>query len=176
VMNGDGSGVRALPETLKPRGAPAWSPDGRSIAVAATVAGKPGLVRVAIDDFEATVVAGELAVDPVWSPDGEIVYSDAEIGTTFGIREAGGETKPRLTLSRGVRRLVFLPGTRELVVLRGDMVHKNFWAVDLDNGKERKLTEFGADFVIADFDVTPDGREIVFDREQEDSDVVVIER
>jgi dipeptidyl aminopeptidase/acylaminoacyl peptidase len=78
--------------------------------------------------------------------------------------------------ARGVRRVAFLPGGTTLVVLRGDMVHKNFWAIDLATGRERQLTAFGDDFAVGDFDVSPDGRELIFDREQDASDVVLIER
>lgn len=181
VMNGDGSGVRTLPESLEPAGAPAWSPDGASIAVPARVKGAPALVRVAVADGAVSVVASEFAADPAWSSDGTTVfYSGPEVGTTLPIRavRADGEGQPetRMTLGRGERRVVFLPGRNALVVLRGEMVHKNFWAIDLENGRERRLTSFGPDFVIGGFDVSPDGNEIVFDREQEHADVVLIER
>ncbi len=72
--------------------------------------------------------------------------------------------------------MAFLPGQKALVVLRGEMNHKNFWLIDLDSGRERPLTNFGLDFVVGDFDVSPDGREIVFDREQDNSDIVLIDR
>ena len=82
---------------------------------------------------------------------------------------------PNLTLTRGARRLCFLPGRRELVVLRGEIEHKNFWLIDLETGTERQLTNFGADFVVRDFDVSADGREIVLDRVQENSDIVLLD-
>jgi hypothetical protein len=71
---------------------------------------------------------------------------------------------------RGVR------DRRALVVLRGEIERKNFWLIDLETGAERQLTNFGRDFIIKDFDVSVDGREIVFDRLLENSDVVLIER
>jgi hypothetical protein len=46
----------------------------------------------------------------------------------------------------------------------------------LDSGRERQLTNFGRDFVIGDFDLSPDGREIVLEREQDNSDIVLIDR
>lgn len=39
-----------------------------------------------------------------------------------------------------------------------------------------QLTELPSNFVIGDFDVSPDGTEIIFDREQESSSIVLIER
>ncbi len=62
------------------------------------------------------------------------------------------------------------------MLLRGEIQHKNLWLVDLDTGAERKLTNFTPEFDIRDFDVSPDGHEIVVEREQESSDVVLLDR
>ena len=109
----------------------------------------------------------EYSVDPAWSPDGDfVVYSGADIGTTFPVKAAGRRRParidfPSLTLTRGARRLRFFPGRRSLVVLRGEMQHKNLWLVDLDTGAERQLTKLASDFDVRDFDISSDGREIV---------------
>ena len=44
-------------------------------------------------------------------------------------------TLPNLVLTRGARRLVFL-GEETLVVMKGDISHKEFWSVDLKTGRE----------------------------------------
>jgi Tol biopolymer transport system component len=181
VMNADGSGVRAMPESLVPRSVPAWAPDGKALVLAAMHGGEQRLVKVSLGDQSVTPLGSEFAADPVWSADGNAVfYSGPEVGTLFPIKAVTGDGRvhptPKITLSRGVRRLAFLPNENAVVVLRGDIVHKNFWAIDLETGRERQLTNFGSGFVIADFDVSPDGRAIVFDREQDSSDVVLIER
>ena len=176
LMNADGTGVRALPESLKPHSAPAWSPDGRYLVFGSD----SRLAKISTSDLTVTEVTREFASDPVWSTDGSaIVYSGVEMGTTIPIRAVradGGDAQPRFTISRGVRHLVFLPRSNSLVVLRGDLVRKDFWAIDLDSGRERRLTNLGPDFVIGDFDISPDGREIVFDRDQDNSDIVLINR
>jgi hypothetical protein len=64
----------------------------------------------------------------------------------------------------------------EGVVLRGNVQHENLWAWELTTGSWRQLTNFGRDIVIGDFDVSPDGSLVVFERVQEHSDVVVIDR
>jgi Tol biopolymer transport system component len=69
---------------------------------------------------------------------------------------------------------VFLPRGNSLVVLKGDARDRNFWRVDLTSGEQRQLTDFDG-FAIADFDVSADGSEIIFDRLHEESDVVQID-
>ena len=39
---------------------------------------------------------------------------------------------PNLTLTRGARRLRFFQGRRALVVMRGEIQHKNLWLIDLE--------------------------------------------
>jgi hypothetical protein len=78
-------------------------------------------------------------------------------------------------LTRGARHLAFLPGGRALVVLRGDIQHKDLWLIDLDTGSERQLTHLPSDFDIHDFDISPDGHEVVLEREQDRSDVVLLD-
>ena len=81
---------------------------------------------------------------------------------------------PNLTLSRGARRLAFLRADT-LVILKGDVSHKDFWTFDLRTGREQQLTRLRRGFVIADFDVSADGREIIFDRTREESEIVLFD-
>jgi Tol biopolymer transport system component len=119
-------------------------------------------------------------VDPAWAPDGSfVVYSGPDIGTTFGVKavtaDAAAHPFPALTLTRGARHLAFLPGRRALVLLRGEIQHKNLWLIDLDTGAERRLTNLAPNFDIRDLDISPDGREVVLERVQERSDVVLLD-
>jgi dipeptidyl aminopeptidase/acylaminoacyl peptidase len=68
-----------------------------------------------------------------------------------------------------------LPGGRALVLLRGEIQHKNLWLIDLETGAERQLTNLTPDFDIRDFKISPDGREVVLERVQERSDVVLMD-
>jgi hypothetical protein len=108
-----------------------------------------------------------------------VVYSGADIGTTFSLKAADTNGAPHplppLTLTRGARHLVFLPGGPSLVFLRGDIKHKNLWTVDLDTGMERQLTSVAPDFDIRDFDISRDGHEVILERVQERSDVVMLD-
>jgi len=122
----------------------------------------------------------DYSVDPTWAPDGRfVVYSGPDIGTTFSVKavtaEAAEHPLPALTLTRGARHLAFLPGGRALVLLRGEIQHKNLWLIDLKTGASRQLTNLTPDFDIRDFDISPDGREVVLERVQESSDVVLLD-
>jgi hypothetical protein len=82
---------------------------------------------------------------------------------------------PALTVTRGGRHLVLLGDGRKLVFLQGEMHHKDLWTIDLGTGYQRQLTHLPSDFEVRDFDVSPDGREIVLERLQERSDVALLE-
>ena len=71
--------------------------------------------------------------------------------------------------------MVFLPGGRKLVVLRGEIQHKDLWLIDLETGAERQLSSLPPEFDIRDFDISPDGHEVVLERMQERSDVVLLD-
>jgi Tol biopolymer transport system component len=179
-MQADGTNARIVADSLNLQGAPAWAPDGQSITSAADDHGVPHLFRVPIDSRSPTPFVQEYSVDPAWAPDGRfVVYSGPDIGTTFSVKavtaEAAPHSLPALTLTRGARHLAFLPGGRALVLLRGEIQHKNLWLIDLETGAERQLTNLTSDFDIRDFDISPDGREVVLERVQDRSDVVLLD-
>jgi Tol biopolymer transport system component len=180
VMQADGMNARIVADSLDLQGAPIWAPDGQSITSAVDDHGVPHLFRVPIDGRPAATFVREYSVDPVWSPDGSfVVYSGPDIGTTFSVKavtaEAAPHPLPALTLTRGARHMAFLPGGRALVLLRGEIQHKDLWLIDLETGTERQLTNLTPEFDIRDFDVSPDGREVVIERVQERSNVVLLD-
>ncbi len=59
--------------------------------------------------------------------------------------------------------------------MKGNVSQKDFWSLDLKTGQERQLTNLDRGFTIGDFDISPDGREIVFDRIREESDIVLFD-
>jgi Tol biopolymer transport system component len=182
VINADGSGARKLAEELDVRGAPAWSPHGDWIAIAAIRDGEPRLFKIpATEDGPPIPLGDEYALDPAWSPSGRfLVYTGPDVGTTFEIKAVNADGTPHiiptLFLNRGSRRLDFLGENEDaLVILKGALSHKEFWVMDLRSGDERPLTELGPGPIISDFDVSADGQTLVFDRVREESDIVLIE-
>ena len=62
-----------------------------------------------------------------------------------------------------------------LVLMLGGLREHDFWLLDLGTGRVRRLTELRPGFDMKSFDVSPDGKQILFDRFRENSDVVLID-
>ena len=181
VMDSEGKGLREVTRTLQLRGDPAWAPDGKSIVSAALRDGAPRLMNILLDGSAPTQLVTEYSIDPVWSPDGKyLIYTGADVGTTFILRAAARDGRPyaipTLMLTRGARRVAFCPDGTCIVLLKGEMDHKNLWVVDLHTGVERQIMELAPDTAIRDFDVARDGRSIVFERTRESSRIALIDR
>jgi Tol biopolymer transport system component len=181
TMDNSGKELRAITQSLALRGNPAWAPDGRSVVSAVLHDGEPRLSSLFLDGSPPSLLVSEYSVDPVWSPDGRfLIYSGADVGTTFPLRAVASDGRPysipALILTRGARQIAFRPDSRSIVVLRGEVGHKNFWLVDLATGAERQITELEPDIVIRDFNLSRDGNVILFDRIQESSRIALIDR
>jgi len=181
LMDNDGSQVRVLADSLALRGNPAWAPDGQSVVSAVVRDGEPRLTRVFLNGQPPLPLVSEYSIDPAFSPDGRfLVYSGADVGTTFPLRAAAADGRPyplpSVMLTRGARRVAFFRDAHTLVILGGEIVHKNFSLLDLRTGAQRLLAELPTDFAIRDFDISAAGSEIVFDRVQVNSELALIER
>ena len=180
LMQADGTNARIVTDALDLQGAPAWAPDGQSIVTAAMDEAVPHLYRVPLDGRSPAVLLKEYSLEPTWSPDGQfIVYSGPDVGTRFAVKAVtpGGAVHPLpgVTLPRGSRRMAFLVDGSSLVLLRGEIQHKDLWRIDLETGAERQLTRLAMDFDISDFDISPDGSEALVERVQERSSVVLLD-
>jgi Tol biopolymer transport system component len=180
IIKADGTNAHVVSDSLKLQGAPAWAPDGQSIISAADDHGTPHLFRIPIDGRPPTSFVRDYSIDPAWSPDGRyLLYSGPDIGTTFSVKAVTADGAPHpippLTLTRGARHIAFLSGGRTLAVLRGEIQHKDLWLIDLDTGAERQLTHLPPELNIRDFDISPDGKEVVIERVQERSNVVLLD-
>jgi len=180
LMNSDGTGVRPLGPSMEVRGAPSWSPDGKSIVVAVDQGAGPRVAQISIADGSAVPMVSEYSINPVWSPDGSfLVYGGAQVGPRFPLKAVNADGKPHplpdLILDLGAGRFAFM-GPSLLVFLKGEIFDKNLWVKDLNTGIERQLTNFNRDLVInEDFDVSINGQEIYFSRMKQNSNITVID-
>jgi Tol biopolymer transport system component len=72
-------------------------------------------------------------------------------------------------------RYRFLPDGKGLVLTLGQARQQNFWLLDLQTQRLRQLTDLRRGFDTKSFDISPDGKQILFDRFRENSDIVLID-
>jgi Tol biopolymer transport system component len=178
----NGTNARTLAPTLEAHGTADWSPDGKWLVTGGIDAnGQQGLFKIAADDEQSSLqpvrLADGEAINPVWSPDGEtIVYAGPFArgqASLFAVRPDGAHVDfPTLRVSPGGYR--FLPDGTGLVYLpRPESL--NLSLLDIRSRKDRQLTHLRQQGTIRRFDITPDGKHIVFDRVRQNSDVVLID-
>jgi Tol biopolymer transport system component len=182
MMSADGTSPRTLAESVDVQGAAGqgsadWSPDGAWIVTGGSDAQGAALFKIPVDGSAPVRLVSGRAVNPVWSPDGSlIVYVGAFVagqGQLLGVRPDGAPVElPHQRVRQGGYR--FLADGKSLVYLphSGSL---DFWLLDLGAKTTRQLTRLSNQGNLRNFDVTPDGKEIVFDRSRENSDVVLID-
>ena len=177
----DGTELQAIAPDLDVQGAASWSPDGKWIVTGGTDAKGAGLFKIPVAGGAPVRVVSGLALNPVWSPDGALIaYAAANVGG-FGpvraVRPDGTAAElPEIQVQRDGVRIRFLPNGRGLVCAQGvSSSSQDFWLVDLKARTSRQLTRLGNSAAMRAFDVTPDGKQIVFDRSRDNSQVAVID-
>ncbi len=182
VMSADGTNAQTLAPSIDIEGAPGagtvdWSPDGASIVTGGRNAEGPGLFTIPVAGGAPVRLVAGPAVNPIWSPDGSlIVYAGPfVIGQVelFGVRPDGTPVSlPPVRVRQGGYR--FLPNGKSLVYL--PLVRSlDFWLLDLATKSRRPLTRLSDQGRLQTFDITPDGKQIVFDRARENSNIVLID-
>ncbi len=181
VMTPDGTRLRPLSSVVDVRGTASWSPDGKWIVVAGSDRDGPGIFKLPVDGGSPIRIATGRYLDPVWSPRGDlIVYSGPQVFTLaplLAVHPDGTPAKlPEINVQREGERARFLPDGTGLVYMLGNtMAEQDFWLLDLGTMRSRRLTRLSSSAVMRTFDISPDGRRIVFDRLTEDSDIFLID-
>jgi Tol biopolymer transport system component len=183
VMASNGTDVRPLTEELEARGSPSWSPDGKWIAVAGSQGNAHPLFKVPAEGgTPMRLVEGTTSVisNPVWSPDGRVIlYSEGTGSSTNRLQGITPDKKPfplpEVWVGNSGDRYRFLPDGKRLVVTQGVLWTQNFALLDLETGRQRPLTKLARQILMRSFDVSPDGKTIVFDRYRQNSDLALID-
>jgi Tol biopolymer transport system component len=133
-----------------------------------------------MDGGEPVQLVDSASSNPVWSPDGRfILYSGAPRARSVPLLAVtpGGTPfpLPALAVDRVGDSYRFLPDGRQVVLKLGGFRRQDFWLLDIATGARRQLTRLRPGESIRRFDVSPDGKRIVFERVRENSDVVLIE-
>ena len=178
LMAADGTGRHRVAQSITVHGAPEWSSDGSSLVIGGSDGQGAALFKVPIDGgLPQPIVRGD-AVNPVLSADGSIVvYGETivrGVASLHAIRLDGAPVPmPPLRarpgsyrFSRSERSLIYMPTPQS----------PNFWSFDFVTGRNQPVTRLDDLGRLRMFDISPDGKWIVFDRSTEQSDVVLITR
>jgi Tol biopolymer transport system component len=181
VITADGTGLHPLSSDVDVRGTASWSPDGEWIVVAGSDHNGAGLFKLPADGGSPVRIATGPFLDPVWSPRGDlIVYCGTQLFTLtplLAVHPDGTPVNlPEIKMQREGERVRFLRDGRGLIYMLGStMAGQDFWRLDLSTMRSRRLTRLSNPAVMRTFDITPNGSRIVFDRLQENSNVLLID-
>jgi Tol biopolymer transport system component len=184
LLVADGSESRTLADSIDAQGAADWAPDGSAIVTGGRDEQGLGLFRIPIGNGTPERLAKGQAINPVWSPDGSlIVYAGTSISgrqTLTGVRPDGTPVElPQIQVAPGNQGHRFLPKGKGLVFRQtslgssasGESV--DIWLQDLDSETKTHLAHLTGRYATRSFDITPDGKRVVFDRVNDNSDIVL---
>jgi serine/threonine protein kinase/WD40 repeat protein len=187
VINANGTGLTTLTTSIEVQSAASWSPDGKWVAVAANQGEGTRVFKVPLDGGRPVRLRDTLSFNPVWSLDDRfIIYSEQQASGSFDVKTMTPDGAPvvvpavaslgsRFPLAFGTPYR-FMPGGKTLITLQGTAPNQNFFSLDLETGEQRQLTSFDlkSGSVVQNFDISADGRRIVFDRLRNHADIVLM--
>jgi serine/threonine protein kinase len=181
VLAADGSNLGLLTDAIDVRGSASWSPDGKWVAIGGNDGKSDGLFTLPADGGAPHRLVTGFAANPVWSPDGTlIVYSGTQVAGAAPIRavrlDGSPVELPSIQVAPGGERVRFLPDSKGVIYMPGRIGNTlDFGFLDLNTKSVRALTHLSNAATMRTFDITSDGKQIVFDRLRDNSDLVLID-
>jgi serine/threonine protein kinase/Tol biopolymer transport system component len=180
IASDDGAELRLLTEAIEARGTPCWSPDGKWIVAGGDDANGDGLFKIPVAGGGPVRLMAGPALHPVWSPDGALIVYSGDItaykAPLLAVRPDGTPVElPKIAVYPEGERYRFLPNGKGLLFMQGPNPWQDFWLLDLSTKKIKPLTHLADDATMRTFDIAPDGKQIVFDRLRDNSDIVLID-
>ena len=153
----------------------AYSPDTSHVAILSVTSLRRPVQRLSILDpstNDVTVVAeGAIQTPVAWSPDGRrLAYSRRHRGRHGSILrdiyivDRDGSNRRRLTNNRRAGSPTFSPDGSLLAYAASEGGADDIYTLNLNSGKEIRLTDYSGDVQISTLRWHPDGDEIAFDR------------
>ncbi|MGB8781793.1 MAG: protein kinase [Terriglobales bacterium] len=180
VLSSDGAELQPIAEGIVAQGSSCWSPDSKWIVTGGSDASGPGLFKIPFEGGSPVRLVSGPALNPVWSPDGSlIIYAGTNVSTfapLLAVRPDGTSVElPHISLRRLGEHVRFSPDGKSLIYMQGLLASQDFWLLDLASMKSRPLSRLQNRATMRTFDITSDGKQIVFDRLRENSQVVMID-
>jgi Tol biopolymer transport system component len=179
----DGTNPRTLGANIDVHGTPRqaaadWSPDGKWIVAGGDDGTGEGLFKIPADGGPPVRLVTGQAQNPIWSPLGNvIIYTSAVIEGRAVLQAVDPEGRatplPRVQAGPGAYRLT---ADGKKLVLLPILGADNFRIVDLESGQESPLTQLSNKGGVTTFDISSDGKYVIFERTIQNADIVLIER
>ena len=171
---------------------PRLSPDGSWVVYSSVIAGKSRLWRIGANGGQPKQLTDYQTVSPDISPDGKriaCVFLDESLKPARWrvaiVSSQGGPPLRTIDLpatsdinrstmdGRAVTYVRWLPGSQTIAYVARQDSASNIWSQSITGGAPKQLTAF-ASGIIFNFDVSPDGKQIVCSRGTRSSDVILI--
>ena len=178
-MDADGGGLKELVRNVDQNAFPQFSPDSRWVFYSTRDAsGKRVVWRIPVDGGTPEQLTQKDASPAALSPDGELMFyyhretpeSPPKIEI---VPTTGGEPVQTLDPPKDGESVFWSPDGRALVYARNVNNVSNLWALPLDGGKSRQLTDWPADQIFW-FAYSRDGRQLAVARGNTSFDAVLI--